>query len=71
MRYFIIEKYFSTDPFQFLSSNYTTKTTNKTNALYFDGAVEAYRACLILQEIRPEKTYEVMALEDDQGDQEE
>ena len=64
MKYFIIEKYFSTEPFLFLSSNYKTKTANKNNALCFEDSVEAYRTCILLQEIRPDKTYEVMAFED-------
>ena len=65
MKYFIIEKDFSTEPFLFLSRNYKVKTANKNNALCFEDSVEAYRTCILLQEIRPDKTYEVMAFEED------
>lgn len=69
MKYFIIEKYFNIEPFMFLSNNYKTKTFNKEHALCFDDSVEAYRTCLLLEEIRPNKTYEVLVLEEEQEDQ--
>lgn len=65
MKYFIIERGFSTEPFLFLSRNYKVKTANKNNALCFEDSVEAYHTCILLQEIRPDKTYEVMAFEEE------